>query len=283
VQDPIFGFAPGLHPLVRKLRVQRWYKAVSSALGTDPRWLFSNYGYAWQPADMHRPELSEPEEVARPYLSLYRRTLLGVDLQGREVLEVGAGRGGGAMHLSRLGTKSYVAVEASPDSVAFAKSVDPSGVEWLEGMAERLPVPDERFDVLLSVEAVHAFASEERFAAEAARALRDEAQLRIADFRPGAQLDRFASVLAASSFEQITREDISAGVREALSSQQKRLAEYVKNHPNDPNTPVLREFLGLAGSVFFDQLGSGVLRYEVIGAQRARRAKKARKRPRPGR
>ncbi len=55
-----------------------------------------NYGYV--PIDEKSKLIlkDEVDQENRLFIQLYQHTLLGIDLKGKEVLEVGSGRGGGA-------------------------------------------------------------------------------------------------------------------------------------------------------------------------------------------
>ena len=70
-----------------------------------------NYGF--QPADGESVlELKEEDEADRYCIQLYERVSGGIDLNGREVLEIGSGRGGGASYLARYrGAKSVLGLE----------------------------------------------------------------------------------------------------------------------------------------------------------------------------
>jgi SAM-dependent methyltransferase len=71
------------------------------------------------------------------------------------VLDLGAGTGKLTRVLVALG-HDVIAVEPSPEMIAQLRRALP-GVEALEGAAERIPVPDGRFDVVTAGQAFHWF------------------------------------------------------------------------------------------------------------------------------
>jgi SAM-dependent methyltransferase len=85
------------------------------------------------------------------------------------VLDLGAGTGKLTRALVALG-HDVIAVEPSPEMIEELRRALP-GVEALEGAAERIPVPDGRFDVVTAGQAFHWFDRESALP-EIARVLR---------------------------------------------------------------------------------------------------------------
>src|SRR3954465_7570364 len=96
---------------LRQLAWRACYELLAARV-RRPEWAFMNYGYApvgrgpfEGPAT--GPALDPADEPDRFCIQLYAHTLEGVDVAGRDVLEVGSGRGGGASWISRsLGARS---------------------------------------------------------------------------------------------------------------------------------------------------------------------------------
>ena len=59
-----------------------------------------NYGFI----DDNPPELEPEDESDRLFIQLYHMNIRDVDLAGKQVLEVGSGRGGGAVGLQNIRT-----------------------------------------------------------------------------------------------------------------------------------------------------------------------------------
>ena len=86
-------------PRLRRLLWRWWYGRLARRF--DQRdWTFMNYGYA-SPAGAPPLALDAADEPDRLCIQLYARTVSNVTLAGREVIEVGSGRGGGASWLAR--------------------------------------------------------------------------------------------------------------------------------------------------------------------------------------
>ena len=81
-------------PASKRLLWRAWYELLAGRY-RQPGWTFMNYGYR---APAGPPRALEPaDEPDRSFIELYDAVVGGVALAGRDVLEVGCGRGGGAL------------------------------------------------------------------------------------------------------------------------------------------------------------------------------------------
>lgn len=87
-----------------------------------------------------------------------------------DLLEVGCGTGHWLALLSKQG-RCITGLDASPEMAKRAKAATPV-VPVIEGRAENLPFPNEYFDRLFCINAVHHFTDPRAFLAEAKRVLR---------------------------------------------------------------------------------------------------------------
>lgn len=154
---------------------------------------FINFGY-WTglPGPAGRP-LTEADRV-RSEQDLYRLVLGTFDRpRGRTALEVGCGRGlGSALALREFGLGTVLGMDAHPDQIARAREANaallapspesPGRLEFLQGAAQRIPLPDGCIDCLFSVEAAQHFRDLAGFAREAARVLRPGGRLALTTF-----------------------------------------------------------------------------------------------------
>ena len=98
-------------PIVRRILWRRWYDYLAHR-HADQRWTFMNYGC--QASGDVQLALEPADEPDRYCIQLYHRTVSDVELAGKEVLEVGSGRGGGASYIQRyLGPATTVGVDFS--------------------------------------------------------------------------------------------------------------------------------------------------------------------------
>ena len=119
--------------------------------------VFLNVGYEEDPP-MALP-LAESDEPNRFHIQLYHRIATQADLEGKRVLEVGCGHGGGASYLMRtLRPASYTGLDLNRAGIAFCrKTHNLLGVDFVHGDAEKLPFPDQSFDAVINVESSGAY------------------------------------------------------------------------------------------------------------------------------
>ena len=239
-----------------------WYPLITH------RWdendvVFLNWGYEEDPP-MGLP-LAPEDEPNRYCIQLYHRTATQVDLSGKQVLEVSCGHGGGAAYLMRtLHPASYTGLDYNPDGIAFARRrYDLPGVDFVHGDAENLPFPDESFDVVLNVEASHAYPHFDRFLPEMVRVLRPGGHFLYADFRGYLEYDAWDSALAGMPMRMESKRVINAEVLRGLNKNSPRYRELV-----DRDVPMLLRpfghlFAGLPGSLTYHQLESEKLSYRM--------------------
>ncbi len=217
-------------PVVRRVVTRTAYEAMSRFYrGQDVP--FMDFGYAGLEGDGRTLELAPEEEGHRYPIQLYHRVVSGVELRGREVLEVGCGRGGGAAWLARhCAPQRMVGVDVSPAAAAFAAREHAAlpNLSFLPGDAEALPFPDGSFDVVVNVESSHCYGSMARFLGEVARVLRPGGFLCYCDIRDRAEAEGLRRLLAddRSGLALLELEEITANVLAALerTSAQKEAA-----------------------------------------------------------
>jgi len=140
-------------------------------------------------------------------------------LKGKDVLEVGCGRGGGAAFLARYHRPgTLLGVDLSPKAIAWCRKrhVLP-GVEFREGRAEALPCSDSAVDVVVNVESSHCYASMSGFLSEVARVLRPGGHFAFCDLRTATGWARMRPGFDAAGLEILQEECINGPVVQALS------------------------------------------------------------------
>ena len=100
---------------------------------------------------------------------------------GDHVLDVACGTGALTLAAAEITGKagSVVGLDANPEMLAVARR-KPGRIEWVEGMAEALPFPDERFDAVVSQFGFMFFESKHRSLADMMRVLKPDGHLAVA-------------------------------------------------------------------------------------------------------
>ncbi|ASY66608.1 Ubiquinone/menaquinone biosynthesis methyltransferase UbiE (plasmid) [Sinorhizobium sojae CCBAU 05684] len=101
--------------------------------------------------------------------------------KGDRVLDVACGTGALTLAAAKITgpSGSVVGLDANPDMLAVARG-KPGQIEWLEGKAEALPLPDNGFDVVVSQFGFMFFEDKPKALAEMMRVLRPGGRLAVA-------------------------------------------------------------------------------------------------------
>jgi ubiquinone/menaquinone biosynthesis C-methylase UbiE len=249
-------------PAFRGLLWKASYEYLAKRFG-QANWTFMNYGFVSLDPAAQPIELDEADEPNRRNIQLYRHAIGSVDVAGRDVLEVGSGRGGGSSYIMRyLKPRSVVGVDFSPKAVDLCNQhIAIPGLTFKSGAAEALPFDDESFDVVVNIESSHCYQSMDKFLAGVQRVLRPGGYFVLADFRSAADLPEFLQQLSSSAMTLVEDEDITANVFKALEADSAaKLAVIDAIGPGLLRKP-LQRFSATEGTQIFDSMRSGETTY----------------------
>lgn len=223
---------------------------------------FMNYGYA--PIDA--PELPlDPEDQHEPFgAHLYHVALSHVSVEGKELLEVSSGRGGGASYVARyLNPRRYVGLDISDKNVQACERVYSAlpNLEFVQGEAESLPFPDESFDHVVSVEASRAYGDVMQFFAEVRRILRWDGTFLLTDMRWLADMKVLKGQIAEAGFEIDQEVNIAPNVVKALERDNERKVELIQRTVPRMFLSAFSEFAGTIGSDRYRAFADGRMNY----------------------
>lgn len=97
------------------------------------------------------------------------------DLNGRDVIELGCGTAYFGAWLKRGGARRVVGIDVTPAQLDTARRMEAEfglGLEFIEGNAEAVPLPDQSFDIALSEYGASIWCDPHKWIPEAARLLR---------------------------------------------------------------------------------------------------------------
>ena len=118
--------------------------------------------------------------------------------RGTEVLDVATGAGNAALPAALVGAR-VTGLDLVPELLDVGRErASEAGVEieWIEGDAEALPFPDERFDTVLSVLGVQFAPRHEETAAELARVTRPGGAIVLGNWTPPGFIGQFFKTMA---------------------------------------------------------------------------------------
>jgi SAM-dependent methyltransferase len=249
-------------PRLRRTLWRGWYDFLARGYRQE-EWTFMNYGFA---APQDAALVLEPGDEADRYsIQLYHRVVDGIDLRGRDVLEVGAGRGGGCSYVARyLQPTSVLGIDYSARAVALsrARHAPVPRLDFERGDAEALPCEEAAFDAVLNVESSHCYGSVDRFLAEARRVLRPGGHLLWADMRPRGQWDSTVrEQFESAGFERQQEEDITPGVLLALDRVDATKRETIRSLVPRFLVRHVEDFAGVRGTRVYEALRAGDVEY----------------------
>jgi len=247
---------------VRQLAWRGCYEMMAGRL-PRPEWAFMNYGFAADPAERGALRLEPSDEPDRLCIQLYDHVVGASELTGRDVLEVGSGRGGGASYLSRYrAPRSVTGVELAHRAVELSRRHRQGpGLRFVQGDAQALPFPDDAFDLVVNVESSHCYPSVTTFVAEVARVLKPAGSFVYADFRPAVEVPHLLAGLSEGPLVLKSSEDITTNVLEALRADSDRKSELIDTIVPRLFRRPFRRFAGIRTSSTFDRFETGELRY----------------------
>jgi SAM-dependent methyltransferase len=169
--------------------------------------------------DSDQVELNPEDEPDRTSIQLYHEVIAGTELRGKDVLEVSCGHGGGSRYIARyLQPRRIVGLDLNAHAIDLCRRHHHEpGLEFQVGDAVHLPFEDGVFDVVISIEASHRYASFDAFVHEVKRVLKPDGHFVIADLRWRAgERDAMERGLVQGGFEILDVEDVTARVVASL-------------------------------------------------------------------
>jgi ubiquinone/menaquinone biosynthesis C-methylase UbiE len=239
-------------PTIGRLFVRLWYQVITRFDPTKAM-TFMNYGYA-DLSGADRLELDPADEINRYCIQLYHHLTSAVDVAGRDVLEVGCGRGGGSDFIARyLKPRQVTGLDIARKAVNFCNSqYSVPGLSYVQGDAEALKFPDASFDVVINVESSHYYRSTARFLGEVWRVLRPGGHLLLVDFRSSRDVPRWRAQFGTSEFEVVREETITPNIFRALVLDSQRKLDLIHKHVPWLFRKVFKEFASTRGTATYE-------------------------------
>ncbi len=256
----------------RPLFKRGFYEVLGLVLWRRKGLQLLNCGYA--DANYSRFPLPLVDEPERLGYQLYHRLVRDTPLAGKDLVEIGCGRGGGAHFLAReCGLRRLIATDASFMLIlGNRRRPGPPNLEFRTASASRLPLPAESCDIVVSVESIHPQPDKSAVLAEAARVLRPGGRLLVADFfytRDSStnSASGFRASVQGSPFERV-EEDWTDQAAAALEEDSPRRLAEIDRLPRFL-WPAALSFAGTVRSPLYAQLRQGQARYLHFRLQKA--------------
>ena len=233
----------------KRLNAKVTYEILAKKIPAD-NWHFMNYGYVPNPEEppLRLDRISEEQYALQMYHYLATKT----DTEGKHLLEVGSGRGGGARHIAEmLKPASYTGMDLAHSAVELANKMhDLPNLKFIQGSAERIPLADNSIDVVINVESCHAYGSVCKFLSEVKRVLRPGGYFLMVDFRSSKNMVILKDQLKNTGMETIAEENISANVIRSIEDSNEVKTKRIKTLIPERWQKLFSEFAGVEGSKF---------------------------------
>ena len=211
-----------------------------------------NFGYH----DPGQPiNLSDEDEKNRFSIQLYHQLVSRVDVSGKNICEIGSGRGGGLAYIhKRFKPDISQGIDLNQKAVNFCNTYYRlPGMKFLQGDAQAIPFENETHDAVLNVESSHRYDQFSVFLAEVYRVLKKGGYLLLTDFRSEYNLQGMKSDVGASGFEIMHYEVINTQVVNALRADDARRKDLVQRLVPRLLRKTAKTFAGAVGSETFNK------------------------------
>lgn len=243
-----------------------FYDQVSRTLdssGMGEVLFFLNYGYV--EIDGNNESRYEVSESA-PYRDAIRLAyeLVGsTSVHGRDVLDIGCGRGGVSLLMASEFGARVTGVDLSPVAIDFccARHGSHPNLTFVVGDAGNLPVADGAFDVATNLESSHCYPDIKMFLREVRRVLRPGGVFLHADLLEPESWQEIRTEMSKLGLAMTSDRDITKNILAARD----RAAALEAKVPRE-RTQLMKNFLGLPGSLTYSRLRDGSMQYRMSRA-----------------
>lgn len=241
----------------------QWWHKIMNKYDSGNIANFLNYGFEYLNEDGRIP-LKDQDETDRYCIQLYDHVVNKVDLKTKDVLEVGAGRGGGASYISRYyEPKSFIGLDITKSSIDFCNNYykNIEGLSFICGDAEKLPFSDNLFNVVVNVESARCYNNQLAFFNEVFRVLKPDGKLLLADMIYPAEIDNFRSIMKQSGFSILQETNISQNVVSALEKDSERRENLIDTKIPKFLRKSFKTFAGTIGTSRYNNFATGIFQY----------------------
>jgi SAM-dependent methyltransferase len=244
----------------------RFYDALSEQLNAGIFGDFSfflNYGYVVDESPQYAVVELPEHCLNRNSVKLVLELIGDCPIDGRQVLDVGCGRGGAVQTLRTFFAPStVVGVDLSSVAIAFCRRTHRySGVRFEEGDAENLPFVDDSFDVVINVESSSCYPDAFAFYLEVRRVLVPGGHFLYTDCLPTERIAETVGYLKRIGFRLEQDRDIT---RNVLRSCDEVARARTQAYGGADNAGALATFLGAPGTQYYEEMRTGKWQYRIL-------------------
>jgi len=221
-----------------------------------------NYGYNSLNGEKP-PTLVKEDEINRYCIQLYDHVIRNNEINNKDILEVGSGRGGGASYVSRYHSpKSYTGLDISGDIIDFCNNYyNIPGLTFVKGAAENQPFGTSTFDIVVNVESARCYGNLTVFFQEVYRVMRPDGHFLLADMMKKKDVKDMQSKLKEGGFQIIEQNNITENVINALNNDTARRENLIQSLIPDFLRSSFTQFAATRGTKRYQSFTNGKYEY----------------------
>lgn len=229
--------------------------------------IFMNYGYHDTEESI---ELHSTDEVNRYSIQLYHRLAKMTEINNKDIVEVGSGRGGGIAYITkRFKPSTAIGIDLDSKAAKFGnKHYHLKGLSFQQGDAQNLNLVDGSVDILFNVESSHRYSKMELFLDEVYRSLKPGGHFLFTDFRKKEDMPILIHLLTKYDYIKFDEQFINEQVKLALEIDSIRREKLVKKFVPFFLQKYIHDFAGSLGSPTYKNIESGDMVYFVFCFQK---------------
>ena len=260
--ENFFIFLTETSPKIKRKLWRWWYELLAKSYQKSD-WQFMNYGFCDLNNELENLNLSPEEEKNKYFMQLYQYVASATNLEGKKVLEVGSGRGGGAFFIAqKFQPKQIIGVDFSlQNSQLSNKLYQLPNLSYQQGDSENLPFEDNSFDVVINVESSHCYGSMTNFLQEVERVLKPDGIFSWADLRSLNDVEKLQKSFTQSGLKQLKETNITLNVIKALELVDESKQQLINSNVPQFLRQAFKEFAGVKDGKIYNGFITGDMVY----------------------
>lgn len=240
---------------LRERLFQAWYWYVNK-VDKSADILFMNYGFHH---DDEKTDLETIDEKNRYSIQLYDHLASAVDIVGKDIVEVGCGRGGGLFHIVKsYKPSSAIGIDLDRRAMDFCNThYKLNQMSFQQGDAQKLQLEDSSADAIFNVESSHRYPDMMSFLDEIKRILRPGGYFLYTDFRYDYEMEELNKQLVEIGLTVVKERNINKEVVRALQLDDERRRNLVRKLAPKILHKVALNFAGVVDSDTYKNIDSG--------------------------
>ncbi len=253
---------------IHKQEVKDGYSHVAKCIeqsGIQDNVYFLNLGYVSDGSPQYAVRDVPLTAINKNSVKLFLETTGDYNFNGKDLLEVGCGRGGNLYTIHQYyETRISTGIDLCMANIKFCQSfLAGSNISFAVADAEKMPFADNSFDVIVNIESSSAYTDIKSFYHNVHRVLRTGGFFLYADVMENSIFDSNIKYLQSLGMEQIRYTDITMNVLLSCYQEYRKKILAYKEAEIFARKEELEDFIGMPGSKIYNSMKSGRKTYRI--------------------